>query len=373
MRGFLLMGFLLARTVGMRVLVAHWEVTPTKDGPAAKPVLLKWLYGPATQTLAEGFDAYSRRSALNVTFTTVGSFERMGPTMAPLSRGDMLVWIGVHKWRQVPWKSLRARGVFTVWYIGEPHEDCRYVGEDGMDETWEYTRAHGDERILLCARKRRKGPSACVSRYMPPGYVARNIPPSPFRDGEPPKLVFFGHAGVHAGASPSDNRRADSLARIKAEMGDNATLEVVSNVWTEADFARHMAGNALFLSLHKSNGTPNAFESFRAAQVLRYGGILISERSYSADEDEFEGLVLFKRVDAIGTAYRELAFNTPAAQLANRAAAAAARYSTLFRPVKLFERAGVYALLDRLFNVTQRDAHKTGEAERRGLIQGPRI
>lgn len=53
--------------------------------------------------------------------------------------GDVFVWVGQLGQIEVPWQSLQARGVFTVYYQTEPREGCDLHGPDGIDEVWDYS------------------------------------------------------------------------------------------------------------------------------------------------------------------------------------------------------------------------------------------
>jgi hypothetical protein len=331
-RSILLLLFVSGRTAGKsQVMLMHLS-NPELD----------WMYLPAWETLVEGFLAYPRSHALNVTEGRVATAESIRPAVAGLSRGDMLVWIGSPLFEEVPWRQLRARGVFTVYYRTEPHEACRYVLKHDVDETWEYTLKHVDTRRTDCSQKKHRS-KASVSRYIPPGYLQRRtarIKPE-FREGVPPKLTFFGNVQF--------GERAKCKAQIEADLQSwqsRDALHLVNNVWGQDALDAHMANNSLYLSIHKKcarAGEP--FEAFRASLILRYGGLIISEQSYGPDQHAFQGIVTFVTLPKIGAMYRNLAL-TPARELARRSAAALAAYAARFQPNQLFRNAGVYRLLD---------------------------
>lgn len=106
--------------------------------------------------------------------------------------GDVFVWVGQLGQIQIPWKSLQARGVFTVYYQTEPREGCDLHGPDGIDEVWDYS-WHNIE-VIKCQKPKSLGLTS----------TAGKIPRSVYM-----RSHGWGGAGAHAGVK----FRGDSLAR----------------------------------------------------------------------------------------------------------------------------------------------------------------
>jgi hypothetical protein len=150
---------------------------------------------------------------------------------------------------------------------------------------------------------------------------------------------------------PETSPRLRCLRQIEAAM--NASLALISNVWTTGALARTVGERgALFLSVHKlcAHHVLQPFEAFRAAQLLPHDALLVSERSDARDERAFENIVEFARADQLGAVLAALARLGPE-QRARRAVAANARFASRFQPRRLFVEARVYDLLDSMLGI----------------------
>ena len=105
---------------------------------------------------------------------------------------------------------------------------------------------------------------------------------------------------------------------------------------------------SIFISVHKGCGMSNeSLEAFRVSKLLNYRALVLSEPSHAEDEAAYAGLVTFAPIERLPSAYTELAALSHTERRA-QAERVHADFSARFEPLKLFENAGVYAMLDRL-------------------------
>lgn len=129
-----------------------------------------------------------------------------------------------------------------------------------------------------------------------------------------------------------------------------STIAKTSSLFTTQQLEAQMNRSSMFLSIHKRCGGVNnsqAFEAFRAAQVFRFGRILVSERSHRLDEESYAGVVTFAPLQQIASAYHAIANLSHVDQVAH-ARRSWVQYAQRFEPARLFAKAGIYDMLDRL-------------------------
>ena len=148
-------------------------------------------------------------------------------------------------------------------------------------------------------------------------------------------------------------RRYWCLRYLGAPTALGTNLSKVGNVWTDAEYAQLMREHDLFLNLHKGCDDRHNPITFRVSNILNAGGLVISERAFEHDERAFEGLVSFVDTTATNLTGVEQEYHRLARMSATERAALGARRRALFMerfaPARIFERAGIYSLLDRHF------------------------
>ncbi len=305
----------------MRVVI--WQGEKNRVGRLA------YMYWPVMGTLIGGFLEAAPSVQLEV---GVGFSLRYHAALARLRRGDALVWVGVNGQYSQPWTKLRARGVKTILYNTEPSGLSRRsplctATRYAVDELWDFSRYNLDR----CARSYNR-PNR--TRYLPPGYLGRRAAersspqqarPPEARSGVRRSLLFYGAL----------ESRGDCFGRLKRSLGDE--LEHTYSVWNESAFGEMLSKHDLFVNLHKGCRTGDPV-TFRVPVLLNEGKLILSDRAYSHDEDEFKGMVLFAGVGRLADAYRALRATDTAPLQRHAARLFAAR----FAPRETFRRAGLY-------------------------------
>jgi hypothetical protein len=311
---------LVAPVDTMRVLIL--------GGGGVRPAMIKQMYEPAWSTLLAGFEAYPRRAELSSVRFELQNASRLRNATADLKRGDLFVWLGDFRRGRPDADALRRRGVHTVHYRSEPREYCNALYLKGMLETWEFTHDNMNCKFL----------GAPLSRFVPPGAL-----PAPAVSHPAHTL-----APLASPISKQQKARWECLNTIK-QLLPNGKVKLISNVWTEAAWVRATAITSVWFSVHKrcNNSVPQPFESFRASTLLRYGRLLLSERSHAQDERAFAGIVRFLKVEDIPREYLRLAALSQAERTA-LGEASRSEFASRFDPAVLFRQAGIYELLDKL-------------------------
>ena len=267
--------------------------------------------------------------------------------------GDVFIWIGPTGSGSPPWHKLHQRGVRTVYFQTEPTDRCEMaqVSLDDLDEIWEFSWHNFD----ACAPRLREG---LTLRYVPLGF---STPPVVNVAAEPPlaaaathaDLLFFGYPFYMSG-------RRVCFDALKHRLGDR--LNATWSLWNATEFEAWWDASgrtAVHLNLHKACERAHNPVVFRTAVLLSRGAHVISERSYAKDEAEYAGLVHFAAVsemprvlDAVlGNASRRdgaLTSSVPTSPVSRRlrsSADIARLYARRFSPRRIFERAGVYDVL----------------------------
>ena len=322
---------------------------------------LAFMYRPVMDTLRNGFLDMPARVASSVgpVHLThgygVGNLFRQHGMLANLRAGDVFIWLGPTGSGSPPWHKLYQRGVRTIYYQTEPAEfGCSKIGaqvsHNDLHEIWEFSWHNVD----VCAPKLKKG---LTMRYVPLGF---SPPPAVNVAAEPPlattathaDLIFFGYPFYKSG-------RRVCFDALKRELGDR--INATWSLWNATEFETwwHASGRtAVHLNLHKTCENSHNPVVFRTALLLSRGAHVISERSYAKDEAEYAGLVHFAAVsemprllDAVlKNASRDdarVSVPTPAivARRLRSSADIARLYARRFAPRRIFERAGVYDVL----------------------------
>jgi len=274
--------------------------------------------------------------------------------MDALKRGDLLVWLGtagshvlldlknasnrreasgVSKARSMfmsdntlfNFASLRDRGVKIVYYQSEPVDVCG-IPSRFVDEMWDYSWHNIDN----CKDQ----PDAPLQRYVP---LAAYDTPVTKQKEDPGALLFFGNHKER----PCWNQVYQRL---------NTRLEVVYWAWDDAKYESVLDTHNIFVNLHKGcSGQPTDLHNpvtWRNAKLLNAHALIISQRSYSRDEKEFEGLIDFVELEEIPDRYAQL-LNMSVSARQQIADERARLFAHNFDPRRIFERAGIYGNLTR--------------------------
>ena len=328
------------------------------------------VYMPATRTIYEGLRAWAAR-ALHHSDVSVRQISIRWPrrniTAARIQfefvqPADLLVWVGVAGYAEVPWRALRSRSVRLIYYNSEPLSDCphrrvsflrpTFTGDgqqcvikstgcviDGsmVDELWDYS-VHN---LNLCNRTRASIPQM---RLIPPGLVPDSPRPTQ-RQREPPKLLFLGSVGSNSSAGSSRNA---CWTRLKAALGENLVHRF--DIWSDIAFGKLLRDDDyIFLNIHRrcgGGGVP--LEAFRLQLLLSAAQLVVSERAQIKDEERYHDVISFATLQNIPATYQLMANMS----LDQRNALASRRYSTYsrwFTPDHLFREAGAFGMLHAFF------------------------
>ena len=104
---------------------------------------IRFMFEPLVRTLLAGFAHYR----VPVAFVIVEAYKCKGPCMRKhfhrVKPGEMLLWIGHPGRVEIPWKYLRDKDVYTVYYQSEPRTDMSAapcaVNASTVDEMWDYS------------------------------------------------------------------------------------------------------------------------------------------------------------------------------------------------------------------------------------------
>lgn len=321
-------------------LLPPWPVgrpTSTSTTTTVLPRLLIWqkgkhkveyMYKPAMSTLRRGLEAYANATRWKIEYRYIADNVAGELANLNLRRGDVYIWIGVEGNGMVPWAMLRGRGVYSIYYQTEPVFTCAYSKKD-VDELWDYS-----WRNIDACDKRADKPG---QRLIPPGFqegVGRSI-----QSPGLPKLNFFG--GPQYRGACYDR----AIAIFKAS---NIQLVKEYGIWSDEAFARYIKSHGVFFNLHKNcEGDSAPVEAFRMACLLSAGAIVLSVHSFAKDEAQFKDLIDFAPMEAMVAQYNRIASMSQVQrqEISDRRAAS---FQEKFQPAAMFQRAGIYSLLDRL-------------------------
>ena len=276
----------------------------------------------------------------------------------------------------VPVSTLRARGVHTVYYQLEPisTQRCevnaltRRAGTDQYDEVWDYS----PTQVQICRDKHSRvdGP---LFRYVPivalPDRVeAQQQQPS----GETETLLFLGTVAHRVACNQppfplgkilptlrrgvlfrGNSRRTRPVpcshhCKHKLEAwAREGWLRVEGSAWSAARMAAVLRSHGSFVNVHKGCNESSNPVAPRVPMLLSARALVISERCHNLDEREYEGMVSFVPFEDIP---REFAAMRALNRMERMAliAARAARFAARFEPRRVYEEAGVHALLHTL-------------------------
>ena len=365
----------------MEVLITESELTPAMGAghSGSGPRRTAWVascnvtagvYTPATHTIYNGFRAWvalvPRHSNVNVRRISV-RWPRFNITAARLQfefvqPADLLVWVGVAGYAEVPWRALRARSVRLVYYNSEPLTDCphrrvsffrpTFTGDgqqcvirntgcviDGsmVDELWDYS-VHN---LNICNRTRTSIPRM---RLIPPGLVPDSPRPTQWQR-KPPRLLFLGSIGGNSSAGSSRNA---CWTRLKAVLGEQLIHRF--DIWSDVALGKLLLDDDyIFLNIHRRCGGDTVpLEAFRLQKLLNAAQLVVSEHAQVKDEEGYHSVVSFASLQNIPATYQLIANMS----LDKRKALASRRYSAYsrwFSPDRLFRESGAFEMLHAFF------------------------
>ena len=318
---------------------------------------LERIVAPVVSTLIAGVRAYNKFDRIQLSHRSVTT-----PALRNLTdylrKGDMFVWVGEAGKGYVPWRQLLAHGVFAVLYQTEPLNVQCALYSDSVNEIWDFSW----HNIESCRERSHAAHSKRPRlRWVPLGAL-----PAVRAVGHPaaaPPLFFLGSASRFSG-----KHRYWCLRDLQKLLGKQ--LYYRDNVWDEVMYTELMNRHDIFLNIHKGCGDWHNPVTFRVANILNAGGLIISERAHAEDEHMFKNLVTFvpisKYMDpsvhsgltlGIPASERERNFSAIAEEywrttrLSSRERAAAATrrqrlFQARFSPTRIFQRAGIYELFD---------------------------
>ena len=335
--------------------------------PPDAPIAVLWscgfvnhayMYEPVALTLIAGFQAAGVR-----VYRGIGTKRKDRENYlrnVSLLRGpqDYFVWVGICEWHEQPWNALKAKGVRRVVYQSEPSHDCYGLTSTYFDELWDYS-LHNIDSCRINSPNRPP-----ILRYVPLGAV-----PTLVRGGRssrqssatslPPKLIFLGtitHAERRQCLSKLGRLLFSHSGHEKSPKHLHSRLQIVSKVWDDKSFGALLNADPpnLFVNLHKQCGERHNPVTFRQAKLLNARQLILSERCYEKEEDEYKGMVRFVGPDdqsgnakngsascvrSIADEYHRIVQSRSWAEEADKAAELFVRR---FQPRDIFWRAGLY-------------------------------
>ena len=279
----------------------------------------------------------------------------------------------------VPVSTLRARGVHTVYYQLEPisTQRCevnaltRRAGTDQYDEVWDYS----PTQVQICRDRHSRGDDGPVFRYVPLVALPDRVEAQQQPSGETETLLFLGtlahrvacnHPPFPLGRVQRPLRRVGSTALFRGNSmrtrpvpcshhckhkleawAKEGWLQVEGSSWSDARMAAVLRSHGTFVNVHKGCNESSNPVAPRVPMLLSARALVISERCHALDEREYEGMVSFVPFEDIP---REFAAMRALSRVERAAlvAARAARFAARFAPRRVYEEAGVHALLHTL-------------------------
>ena len=307
---------------------------------------IRFMYAPLLESLAAAAEARPKRGRWSVVTRQVWGCSRVRQELlSSVLGGDVLVWLGNECERGVPWGELRQRKAFLVYYQTEPVSWC-WHGRDVVDELWDFSlhNIHG------CANESHR--AAPRQRYVPLAALpSLTASAGAAHAATVRSIVFVGcvrakMAGRGGAVLRTSRWRCFERLRRKLQKRHGLALRETCSVWSEAAYAKLLhSSDGVFVNLHKQCDDAHSPPEFRFSPLLSASALLVSERSYHADEAEFNGTVTF--ADDLSDAIAQLA----ALHVDERRELARARtalYARRFDPERVFQRAEVYTLLKNL-------------------------
>ena len=306
---------------------------------------LTYMYHPVVWTLREGLQAIG----CNVSVGS-GIQRSLHRSLNSLSLGDSFIFVGSADHNALPWDQLRKRQIRTIYYNTEPFGCLKGLGPVNVDEVWDYSWANVDR--CVAAGKFRKASNTSTVLDFSKQKIIRYVPPGAIKGS--PQVVNFGKFGrgrgwTFLGRADASQARLGCFRTATAGLQRGRDFFETSNVWsnkTFRDLIQSSNGPSIFLSIHKNcNRAGMPFEALRGSLLLSAGALLISERSYTKDMNEYRGMVNFAPA---GRALREAAtaiMVLSADEREVRARRANAAFQSRFSPLAIIKKARVFDVI----------------------------
>lgn len=287
-----------------------------------QPVVDTLLHGVMTSTLDWNVTSYLLQKTSRI--------EIVKELTNRVSSYDVVVCVGNIIHHEFPYDFLKKQNVYTVFYQTEPIHHCPH---SNADEMWQFSW----HNIDACKNK------VNIQRYVPLGYVPRKM--SFMHTRNISHLNFLGNIKY---------RRKDCLEYIQSHV--KGELNIMSNVWSARTFQKMLETEEVFLNIHKSMKNKNWNDScddahnpvtFRVPLLLNTGALIISQKSYKADENQYKDMVSFVAFEDIGKEYNYF----KSLSVSERQVLATRRHALFaktFMPSKIFNESGVTNLLHNL-------------------------
>ena len=142
-----------------------------------------------------------------------------------------------------------------------------------------------------------------------------------------------------------------NVLKSNAAEFDIKMLDVYS-IWTDEEFAHYLNSSVcsgVFLHMNSYCTLGGPLSATRFPLILNAMGLIVSERSYVKDEMEYESLAEFLPSEDIPRWFNEI-LSMPLYQRQSIASARAEQFKRRFEPSRLFQKAGIYDLLQGLLH-----------------------
>lgn len=306
---------------------------------------LGYMYRPFMETLAVGLASYAGISSWDVRRRSFEDGDDVYGALdaeLPLQRGDVFIWVAYDRLPKTEfWELLSRNGVYTVYYNSEPlgwhpidefatsaaRLDEFAAAASCVSEVWDYSR-HNIEAANMSPTVPR------AMRYLPTGFLSGEK--RAVHSAVQPPPTFFGTTS----ARPCFNS-------VDQSFDGGSFMEVELGVWSEAALDAFMGSHSIVINLPRGCEPNAGVVTSRLSELLSAGCFVVSMTADPKDEAEFQGLVTFAPLERLPAEYRRIADLDPA-ERSRRSAELVASYSERFLPTRLFQRAGIYALLDQL-------------------------
>jgi len=292
---------------------------------------LNFMYMPFYATLVSGFSAYHDAASLVIDQRSLNSTEEIDGVTAMveqlgLQKGDMFIWVGNAALDRVPWASMYDTGVYTIYFQTEPMGPCLPMPNVMVREIWDYAL----KNIEHCEIEGKGHDSWPTLRYVPSGFLQGTKKAN--HDKNWPSPTFFGSTFLRT-----------CFDAVQASFGNQ--IQVQYEIWNQSQFDNFTNTPTIFIDIPKFCDSRLGVPSARMSQLLSAGAHIIALNYNPDDQKNFEGLVTFVPQDQLLEAYNQAA-SLPPQERSDQAARRIELYGQRFAPNLIFEKAGIYDLLD---------------------------
>ena len=283
--------------------------------------------------------ALETEAGVNSCAVPLTSAEQLLQTLRP---GDVFIYVGINKIGFVPFKLLKSKNVYTIFYQTEhvyfrlwgPQDEegrdvadwkqknpCWWQGDKEVAEVWDWSWVN----LWLCATK---GSGVPRMRFLPPGWyadaggatAAGDLLDDTTGTGEPgaqevswstslrsifPQMssISLRTNGILFLGDPAipERRRCwerwrDAFGGRGDALGGTTLLTARYDIWSDAAYRSAMSTHDLFFNFHNVGCRRHGLfgsEGFRLAKLLSYGKVVFSAPAHPADMAEYADVVDF--------------------------------------------------------------------------------